>query len=60
MTSIKVLVPKIELTPDELKNLIIRLEDEVKTLIDNKGDIKKIEVMNSLIGKLIDILNKNN
>jgi hypothetical protein len=56
----KVLKPVIEMTPNELKNLIIRIEDEIKTLIDTNGDIKRIQDMSNLCGKLIDILNKNN
>ena len=60
MTSMKVLKPVIELTPNELKNLIIRIEDEIKTLIDTNGDIKRIQDMSNLCGKLIDILNENN
>jgi hypothetical protein len=59
MTSIKLLKPVIELTPNELKNLIIRIEDEIKTLIDTNGDIKRIQDMSNLCGKLIEILNKN-
>jgi hypothetical protein len=56
----KVLKPVIEMTPNELKNLIIRIEDDIKTLIDTNGDIKRIQDMSNLCGKLIDILNNNN
>ena len=55
----KVLKPVIEMTPNELKNLIIRIEDDIKTLIDTQGDIEYIKKLNILCGKLIDLLNKN-
>jgi hypothetical protein len=58
MTRVELLKPVIELTPLELGNLILHLEDEIKTLIDNNGDIEHIKKLNILSGKLIDILNE--